>query len=64
MGVRERGADEFDGMWGPGVDGKFGVWLGCGVAGDGDGVVGGATRGDSGGCCESSSIEPAPWAWL
>lgn len=53
-----------------GVGGKLG-WLdtdvitGCGVDGAGDGVVGGATRGDSGGCCESSSIEPAaPCAWL
>lgn len=49
MGVLDRDADEF----GMGVDG-------CGVAGCGDGVVGGAARGDSGGCCESSSIEPAP----
>lgn len=47
-----------------GVGGKLGwfvadVITGCGVDGAGDGVVGGAPRGDSGGCCESSSIEPA-----
>lgn len=38
---------------------------GCGVvAGAGDGVVGGAIRGDSGSCSESSSMDPDPCAWL
>lgn len=45
------------GDWAGGVGGS--LFDGCGVAGAGDGVVGGAPRGDSGNCCESSSIEPA-----
>lgn len=68
VGVRDRAADAFVATCGFGVDGRLldwlFVWPGCGVAGVGDGVVGGAARGDSGNCCESSSIEPAPWAWL
>lgn len=41
-----------------------GVVAGCGVVGGGagDGVVGGATRGDSGGGWESSSMVPTPCA--
>lgn len=50
VGVRDRGADAFDVICGFGVDGRLDgwlfVWLGCGVAGDGDGVVGGAARVD------------------
>lgn len=47
------------------VTGTVGRFDNCTV-GEGDGVVGGATRcGDSGGCDESSSIEEIlPWAWL
>lgn len=47
------------------VTGTVGRFDNCTV-GEGDGVVGGATRcGDSGGCDESSSIEEMlPWAWL
>ena len=47
------------------VTGTVGRFDNCTV-GDGDGVVGGATRcGDSGGWDESSSIdEILPWAWL
>lgn len=47
------------------VTGTVGIFDNCTV-GEGDGVVGGATRcGDSGGWDESSSIEEIlPWAWL
>lgn len=47
------------------VTGTVGRFGSCTV-GEGDGVVGGATRcGDSGGWDESSSIEDIlPWAWL
>lgn len=47
------------------VTGTVGRFDNCTV-GEGDGVVGGATRcGDSGGWDESSSIdEILPWAWL